>query len=183
MENAEVGRLKQDQLFISERLIVRNWIHLEKSFANKDRLLESVLKIMTPNVTKDLPNGWQNLTTIEKVEKWVNDRKKDGYFYAIQLLDSNEIIGFLFLYTENETTESYDLRLGYLISESSWKRGYGSELIKGLVVWCKKENNIGSVSGGVELNNTGSIRVLEKNGFIKTEDKLPGNMLLYKLEF
>lgn len=183
MENIIFNNLKQEKLFQTARLKVRNWIHLEKSTYEKKYLLEDVLSIMTPSVTKDLPDGWQNLTTIEKAQEWVNERKNDSFFYTIQQHNSEEIIGFLFLYTENETTESYDLRLGYLLSESSWGKGFGSELIKGLVVWCKKENNIGSISGGVESNNFGSIRVLEKNGFIKTNDELPGNMLLYKLEF
>lgn len=174
---------KQECLFETNRLKIKNWNSLEQTSSSIKNLLEDVLKIMTPNVTKDLPDGWQKLNTLEKAQEWVNERKKDSFFYTIQLLNSDEIIGFLFLYTENETTESYDLRLGYLLSESSWGKGFGSELIKGLVVWCKKENNIGSISGGVESNNFGSIRVLEKNGFIKTNDELPGNMLLYKLEF
>ena len=42
---------------------------------------------------------------------------------------------------------------------------------------------VNSISGGVEKENIGSIKVLEKNGFYKSNEELPGNMLLYKLDF
>ena len=183
MSNLKFEILKQDCLFQTKRLTIKNWNLLEQTFKSKNNLIEIVLKIMTPNVTKDLPDGWQNLSTIEKAEKWVVDRKNDCNFYAIQTLESNDIIGFLFLYTENVATEYADLRLGYLLTESIWGKGVGSELIRGLVDWCEKEKNIKSISGGVEINNISSIRVLEKNGFIKTNQELPENMLLYKREF
>lgn len=174
--------LKQNKLFQTIRLSIKNWNLLEQSIVPIKDLLENVLSIMTPKVTKDLPDGWQNISTTEKAESWIKERKDDSYFYAIQLLENKEIIGFLFLYTEDEITEYIDLRLGYLLAESSWGKGIGSELIGGLVEWCKKQKEISSISGGVEINNIGSIRILEKNGFQKIEDELPENMLLYKLE-
>lgn len=138
---------------------------------------------MTPNVTKSLPDGWQNLNTLKKAEKWLFERKMDSNFYAISLTGSNEIIGFLFLYSENETRGSNELRLGYLISEAIWGKGIGSELIKGLVTWCYDTKSFSSISGGVEKENIGSIRVLEKNGFYKSNEELPDGILLYKIDF
>ena len=146
----------------------------------KNYLAESVLKIMTPNVTKDLPNGWQHMDTFDKAKNWLIERKNDSNFYAIILTETNEIIGFLFLYIENKTNESCDLRLGYLLAEPIWGKGIGSELVKGLVEWCENSKIIDSISGGVKKNNVGSIKVLEKNGFYKSNKELPGDMLLYK---
>lgn len=174
--------LKQDCLFQTNRLSIYNWNGIEKSTKSKEQLYEDVLKIMTPNVTKDLPDGWQNLDSQQETERWVEERINDNHFYVIQPKENKKMIGFLFLHTENETSEATDIRLGYLLAESTWGAGMGSELIKGLIDWCEEGNRVKSISGGVEANNNGSIRVLEKNGFVKTNDELPGNMLLYKRE-
>jgi len=86
------------------------------------------------------------------------------------------------LYISNETKESNELRLGYLLTESIWGKGIGSELVKGLVKMCSDSKMINSISGGVEKDNVGSIKVLEKNGFYKSNEELPGDMLLYKID-
>ncbi len=101
--------LKQDCLYQTERMTINSWSSIEQS-ANKEQLFRDVLKIMTPKVTKDLPDGWQNLTTIKETETWATERKSNSYFYVIQNKDGKEMIGFLFLYTENETKETIDLR-------------------------------------------------------------------------
>jgi RimJ/RimL family protein N-acetyltransferase len=138
---------------------------------------------MTPNVTRDLPEGWQNISEVNNVENWVRDRKDESYFYTILKKEHERVIGLLFLYSENEKNEHVDLRLGYLLIESVWGKGIGSELIGGLVNWCKTESIVRSISGGVGENNIGSIKVLEKNGFTKTNEKLKGDTLLYRFEF
>lgn len=137
---------------------------------------------MTPNVTKALPDDWQKIDTLSKAENWVNERKADSNFYAISLTETNEIVGFLFLYNSEEIKTLNYLILGYLLTESVWGKGIGSELIKGLVKWCKESEIINSISGGVEKDNIGSIKVLEKNGFYKSYEELPGDMLLYKID-
>ncbi len=42
---------------------------------------------------------------------------------------------------------------------------------------------IDSISGGVEKENVGSIKVLEKNSFYQSDEELPEKMLLYKIDF
>lgn len=175
--------LNQDNLFNTNRISVLNWCYIESKAEFKDTSIESVLNIMTPNVTKALPDGWQNLNTLDKAKNWISERKSDSNFYAITLTDTKEIIGFIFLYIGNQKNETYELRLGYLLSESIWGKGIGSELIKGLVEWCENTKMVESISGGVERENIGSIKVLEKNGFYKSNEELPENMLLYKLDF
>jgi RimJ/RimL family protein N-acetyltransferase len=173
--------LNQNCLFTTNRVSILNWDFIESVTEFKNSRIQSVLEVMTPNVTKALPDDWQNLDTFDKAKNWIIERKGDSYFYAIILIETNEIIGFLFLYIGNETKESSDLRLGYLLTESTWGKGIGSELINGLVQWSKNTKIINSISGGVERENIGSIKVLEKNGFYKSDEKLPEGMLLYKI--
>ncbi|MCZ6701806.1 MAG: GNAT family N-acetyltransferase [Ignavibacteria bacterium] len=183
MEKTIAEILNQNSLFHTNRLSIQNWNFLETTMARKDKLIKSVLKIMSPNVTKDLPDGWQKIDTIDKAENWISERKSDSNLYSITLTETKKIIGFLFLYIGNKINESYELRLGYLLTESIWGKGIGSELIKGLVEWCNSIKIIKSISGGVEKDNAGSIRVLEKNGFYKSNEELPEDMLLYKIDF
>jgi len=175
--------LDQNCLFTTNRVSVLNWNYIESATEFKNSRFQSVLEIMTRNVTKALPEGWQNLDTLDKAKNWIIKRKKDRNFYTIVLIETNEIIGFLFLNIENETKKSSELRLGYLLTESIWGKGIGSELINGLVKWSKNTNIIKSISGGVEKENIGSIKVLEKNGFYKSNEELPEGMLLYKIDF
>jgi len=174
--------LNQNCLFSTNRVSIHNWKYIESQTELKNYRTESVLKIMTPSVTKALPDSWQNLDTIDKAKNWIVERKGDSHFYAITLTETSEIIGFLFLYISNETKESNELRLGYLLIESIWGKGIGSELVKGLVKMCSDSKMINSISGGVEKDNVGSIKVLEKNGFYKSNEELPGDMLLYKID-
>mmetsp|Transcript_18083 Transcript_18083/g.33682 ORF Transcript_18083/g.33682 Transcript_18083/m.33682 type:complete len:88 (-) Transcript_18083:963-1226(-) len=57
------------------------------------------------------------------------------------------------------------LRLGYMLAENAWGKGYASEIVAGFVEWCHKRD-IKSISGGVEPDNVASRRVLDKCGFI-----------------
>ena len=182
MKNKLSELLSQNCLFKTNRVSILNWNFIESQTEFKNSTADSVLKIMTPNVTKALPDDWQKLDTTKKANNWIVERKKDSNFYSITITETNEIIGFLFLYENNEIKESNELRLGYLLTESIWGKGIGSELIKGLVKYCNDSKITKSISGGVEKNNIGSIKVLEKNGFYKSNEELPGNMLLYKID-
>ena len=96
-----------------------------------------------------------------------------------------DLIGFLFLSEAvHPQSKSLDLRLGYLLAEMVWGRGLGSELIKGLVVWCQKSGGINSLTGGVEADNGASIRVLEKNGFVREQsDPARHDMVFMRRKF
>ncbi len=41
----------------------------------------------------------------------------------------------------------------------------------GLVEWCQARPHIGSLHGGVDGDNKASIRVLEKNGFVRSPSR------------
>ena len=131
-----------------------------------------------------MPEGWQEVKTIADATDWIQKRAEESCFLTVQLRSTNEIVGFVFLYEEPSQDKYSDLHLGYLMAEATWGKGIGSELIKGLVDWCEKAGDIKSITGGVETNNVGSIRVLEKNGFSKTTSDNPQeDMIFLKREF
>ncbi len=52
-----------------------------------------------------------------------------------------------------------------MLSEPHWGQGFASELIAGLVQWCRSKPSVTRIVAGVERANSPSIRVLEKAGF------------------
>ena len=63
--------------------------------------------------------------------------------------------------TDTTATGSVEVRLGYLLAENAWGKGFASELIEGFVDWCRGQEAITSLAGGVEADNAASRRVLE----------------------
>jgi RimJ/RimL family protein N-acetyltransferase len=170
----------QAQLFSTERLAIKRWRNLYKEADFKGLGIQAALNILSPMVTNSLPDGWQNIDTTHKASEWIKERESDSDFYTIHKNDTKECIGFLFLYREAEVA---DLRLGYLIGEKHWGKGLGTELIKGLVTWCRTSKVVKTLSGGVAEDNIASIKVLEKCGFQKATDEMPPGVFLYQIRF
>lgn len=170
--------------FNTPRLSVSSWSNRIKGLDSEKIFVEKVIEILTPNVTKALPDGWQNISTIGGAQEWINERDKESHFVTIQLLSTNETVGFIFLYEAESEQKFYDLRFGYLLSEEVWGKGLGTELIEGLIKWGKTEGDIKSISGGVETDNFGSIKVLEKTGFsASTIDSSTEQVVFYEYQF
>ena len=171
--------------FKTERLLVRSWQNYASTISDENDFAESIISILTPEVTKALPKGWQGIDTFEKANEWIKARNEDSEVFTIQYAPENLVVGFLFLNGEYSSDPNLiNLRLGYLFSEEVWGKGLGSELIKGLVEWCEKARNISSISGGVEINNKASVRVLEKNGFsILPSEEPQENMIFLERKF
>ena len=58
-----------------------------------------------------------------------------------------------------------EVRLGYLLADAGWGMGFATEIVGGLIRWCRAQPSIRSLAGGVASDNAASRRVLEKNGF------------------
>lgn len=168
--------------FQTERLnIVGYTSHINSQF-NKDNLTNQVIEIMSPKVTELLPSGWQDINTAIVVDKWLKQINNECSFLLVKLKNTNEVIGFIFLYEPDDTQPPFDIRLGYLLSEKYWGGGLGSELINGLLSCCKSSGAINIITGGVEADNVASIKVLEKNGFVHTDSNNDG-VLFYEYDF
>jgi len=176
--------LKQECKFKTERLAVENWVSQSDDLRSDLNFAEKVMRILTPRVTKSLPDGWQGIKKERDVQQWMHERTEECSFITVRLLSTNELIGFIFLYVSGMKGNNYDLRFGYLLADAMWGRGLGTELVQGLVNWCKTEGNIESLSGGVETDNIGSIKVLEKCGFVRSNFERPSKeVIFYKQKF
>lgn len=168
--------------FTTDRLSIFNY--LESKINSNEDFAETTISVLSSNVTKSLPAGWQNITTISSANKWIKERVEESTFMIIQSKPYYHVIGFVFLYPIPLENHKLDIRFGYLLAENFWGKGLGTELVNGLVKKCQELRTINSISGGVELENIGSIKVLEKYGFQPTnKDTKSENVIFYEKSF
>jgi [ribosomal protein S5]-alanine N-acetyltransferase len=176
--------IEQRCKFEIDRLLIQSWKYQIAIPLKKSDFAKKVINILTPKVTKNLPDGWNNINSIASATDWIKNRAEESSFLTVQFGSTKEIVGFVFLNESVASDNFIDLRLGFLLSEVVWGKGVGSELISGLVRWCANEEDIRSISGGVEIDNIGSINVLEKNGFIiSNSDNQKQDMVFLKRKF
>ena len=91
--------------------------------------------------------------------QWIDARDAESDIYLIREIGTYAFIGLMFL----TPPFNNDIHLGYLLGQSTWGRGYASELIAGLVPHVPK--NGFCLLGGVGCKNLASAHVLRKTGF------------------
>lgn len=178
--------------FQTGRLTVTHWRSDTAALCLDElSLAQPVMTILTPVVTKALPPSWQQIDNEAKALAWLAERDAESVVLTLQLGSGNrsaeQIIGFLLLHadvcssdTQNSDEALVNLRIGYLLAESVWGQGLANELLSGLLDWCKADGGVHAVSGGVDVDNKASIRVLEKNGFKPIEEgDMPSGVLFF----
>jgi len=77
----------------------------------------------------------------------------------------NKMIGDFCIY--GEPGEDGEIEIGYGTYEEFQNRGYMTEIVSGIIEWTKKQPIVKSIIASTDKVNIASVRVLEKNGFIK----------------
>lgn len=84
------------------------------------------------------------------------------YSFAIRLKASNRIIGSFGVINENGK-----LQFGYIFSPTHWGNGYATEVCRMMMKLLMQEKGVYRIGTYVDLENTASIRVLEKSGLVE----------------
>ena len=159
--------------FDTDRMLVREWHSVSPGDWPRQDLAALVVDLMTQPVTRSLPPPWQGEYSLDRATRWVAERDSEGATLIIIERSTNQAVGLMILFESplEDGNDGVDVRLGYLLAESAWGKGFASELIEGFVRWCRDEATIESVAGGVGPDNPASARVLEKNGFRPLADE------------
>jgi len=168
--------------FDTERLIVREWHSKLADSAGDLDLAKVVREMLSPAVTRSLPEDWQGDYTTARAKQWIEERDQEGVTLLVRDRLSSSLVGLVILHETSNGSRSRSVRLGYLIGESSWGRGMASELIGGFIDW-SRENRISSIVAGVERDNVASRRVLEKNGFVHRQISEDQSEQFFELRF
>ena len=82
----------------------------------------------------------------------------DTRVWGIELTNKNEFIG-LCAFLKNELNED---EIGYRLREKHWRKGYGTEIAKGLIDFGFGQMNMEKITADVAIKNLNSIKILEK---------------------
>jgi ribosomal-protein-alanine N-acetyltransferase len=164
--------------FSTARLEVDEWHRHEVDGG----LVPFVVSLLTPAVTRPLPPAWQGSYSLDRVEKWITERDEDGPTLLVVERARGRPVGLFILHVaEAELPGSFDLRLGYMLAEDAWRKGFGAEMMAGFVDSCRAHPQISSVLAGVEADNLASVRILERNGFERVSADETADELEYRL--
>ncbi len=151
--------------FETQRLSVLHWGRIAPTGQVSKALHTQLTSMLTPKVLAFLPDAMQLDSNVTGLDKWLNARKTESELLVIQDKQTTALIGLLIL-TDFEEDGNIEIRLGYLLAEQHWGKGYATELLQGLVKWSRGRNYPLTLLGGVEKNNTASAKALRKAGFI-----------------
>ncbi len=162
--------------FETERLSACAW-H-ETAAGSVEDLPTVISQMLTEPVTRWLPPHWQGAYTRARASVWIAERDAEGPVLMVVSRESDRPVGLVLLF-EEPTDDGVEVRLGYLLAEEAWGQGLGSELLGGIVAWCRARPEVCSIIGGVARENTASIRLLERQGFVADDES--GEELMYRL--
>lgn len=170
--------------FATHRLLIHEFNSDNNRKTGNESIYNQIPGILSPAVTETLPREWSTINTLDAAKSWMSNRIAESKVLMVSSKENGCCIGFIFLFQMENIEQLIAYRFGYLLAESVWGKGLGTELVSGLVNACAEAGNIESLSGGVENNNRASIRVLEKIGFsISTLDTESEDTTFYEYQF
>ena len=134
-----------DCYFETERLVVDDWSRLLAGGTTDVLRDRFVVSLLTEAVTRDLPPGWQGPYNTDRAASWFADRQSDGTVLLIVNRSNGLPVGLMLLSEALRSDSSVDIRLGYMIVENSWGTGLATEVVAGMVDWCRRDGDRKSV--------------------------------------
>ena len=152
---------KSKYIFKSKRLGFRNWTKEDlNSFAEMNEDAD-VMEYFPKKLTKQ--------ETEEFIYRLLKHYNKHGYnYFATEILNSGEFIGFIGLAYQNYKTEFTPATdIGWRLKKSAWNKGYATEGAKRCLKFAFMDLNIEKVISTCSQNNIKSENVMKKIGMIK----------------
>lgn len=167
----------------TERLLVGPW-HSPASAEWPEVDLASVVSTMlTEPVTRHLPDPWRGPYSPDRARSWVAERDEESPTLLVIERSAGDAVGLIILYESPAVVDGRsEVRLGYLLAEQAWGSGIGSEMIEGLVRWCREHSTVARILAGVEPDNEASGRLLIRLGFEPAPDDDAGTERTYVLD-
>ncbi len=154
--------------FATDRLRICHW----RDSLGDNRQRQELGRILTPEVTAHLPPSFQFDPGSGDIAAWLEARAAEADLCTVQDRTSGLVVGLLVLHANNEE-EPVSLNIGYLFARSEWGRGLATELVGGLVDWCRNSDKAWRLVAGVGADNRASLAVLRKAGFEPAEGPSP----------
>lgn len=111
--------------------------------------------------------SWDSFKTLSDVENWLTEwqeeyKKNDTYYWGIFLKSSNELIGTVYLLTEDSIARVGSI--SYCLGYNYWGNGYVCETIKSIIDFAFTKIGFNRIEAYHAKSNIQSARVLQKAG-------------------
>lgn len=155
--------------FETDRLRCGPWIdEAERIGVDLER---TVADLLTPCTTRLLPEAWHGEFTVDRAREWIALREADSTTLLVTDKTTSQSVGLVILAGVPLDDGETDVRIGYVVSETRQGQGIGTELLAGLVERARHQPAIATLTGGVDSSNAASIRVLERAGFHRIDER------------
>ena len=144
----------------TERLLLRQ---IEKTDVNEIFFLrsdEEILKYLDKAPARTLDDAYKFIQMISDQEK-----NSAAVTWGITLKENPKLLGTICFW--NIQKEHYRAELGYILNPAYWRKGLMQEALSVVLEYGFNVMKLHSVEAHVNPNNMPSIKLLEKNGFIR----------------
>lgn len=103
--------------------------------------------------------------SVNKLNEWIAryETKVMEWPYAVELKENGNFIGICGIIENNE--------IGYRFLKAYWYQGYGTELLKGLILF-SKQLGLKNLIAEVIIKNEGSYKILKRAGFVVINEQI-----------
>lgn len=145
----------------TQRLILRQFTHEDIQKIYQMSLEEGMKEFIPDQVYENEEEARQIVEYL--MLQYASDPEPDKapYVLGIELKETRELIGHVGLSAIKEGIE-----IGYAIEDKYQGKGFATEAVKAMSERALKEIKLNFLWGIVDKNNTGSIKVLQKAGYI-----------------
>jgi ribosomal-protein-alanine N-acetyltransferase len=143
---------------------------------------ESLAHALGVNVPESWPPGLYGPRAMQYALTQLGDAAEQGWsFWYLATKDvPNELIGICGF--KGWPDESGSVEVGYSILGGYQRRGYASEAVQRLTGWAFTHHNVNEVCAETLPHLTQSIRVLEKNGFVRAGAGSEAGVIRYAIQ-
>lgn len=142
-------------IFSTERLEIKELKKEDEAF-----FLEL---LSAPEIIDPIP---QPKWPLEKMINMFNDHskhvdhpmRKDRVVWGVYEIGNPDLIGLCAFLTNDENQRE----IGYRFRKKYWGKGYGTEVTKHMIDYCFKTFDLDLLTADVNIENTGSVKILEK---------------------
>ena len=140
-------------IFTTERLIVR---HFKKTDSEEFYDLMGNANVMNPIPLEALSREDSDEKLRELIK--LSIMKSEKLIWAVIDKNNHEFIGLCALIKNDEN----DDEIAYRLIEKHWKKGFGTEIAKGLIKYSFEQLNFKKITADVNITNEKSIKILNK---------------------
>ena len=142
-------------IYETKRLLVRKLVMDDLNPFHKMQGNANVMRFVKPTVM----NYEENKSDLIRLISLYDTPNNDFFIYAIEHKTDKEFVGSVALVKDDGDDE-----IGYRFLEKYWGLGYGSEMVKGLVDYCKY-SGFKKLVAYVAVENIASRKIVEGLGF------------------